>query len=148
MVIWKEENIFSYIDKEAFNYIKEITPLVEERCKEYGISLENRLPTQENVNYKDLNLKFAKKGKYDFIKTTGNVMRCVIPWKLVVLDSKGPMRVCANSNDWLGDSKKQTINEFWNSEHMQLFRKHFGNMYACSGDNLNAGPNDLAYVPT
>lgn len=145
---WKEENIFSSRDVEALSYIREVTPLIEKRCEEYGITLENNLPTKEGKNYKDLNLKFVKDGKYDIVKTTGNVMRCVIPWKLVVLDSKGPMRACANSNDWLGDSRKQTISEFWNSENMQMFRKHFGNMYACSGDNLNAGPNDVAFTPT
>ncbi len=145
---WKEENIFSSRDIEALNYIKEITPLIESKSKEYGIILENNLPTQEGKSYKDLNLKFVKDGKYDVVKTTGNVMRCVVPWKLVVLDSKGPMRACANSNDWLGDSRKQTISEFWNSENMQMFRRHFGNMYACTGDNLNAGPNDIAFVPT
>lgn len=145
---WKEENIFSSRDIEALNYIKEVTPLIEKRCEEYGIVLENNLPTKEGKSYKDLNLKVVKDGKYDLIKTTGNVMRCVIPWKLVVLDSKGLMRACANSNDWLGNSKKQTISEFWNSENMQTFRKHFGNMYACTGDNLNAGPGDIAFTPT
>lgn len=63
------------------------------------------------------------------------------------MDSKGTMRMCINSNDYLGDSEKETIETFWNNEGMQTYRKYFGKMMmACSGKHYKMssfGPEDI-----
>ena len=61
-----------------------------------------------------------------------------------MIDSKGPIRTCVNCNDWLGDSSKQTIGEFWNGEGIRFYRTKFAENYGCTGGfNLNTGPNDI-----
>ena len=127
------ENIFLNKDLEAIEYIFQAVPLLKQKAEEYSLGFESLLPTKERPLYKDINLRTVKDDNYDLIKTNYNIVKCVAPWRRVVLDSKGPMRTCVSSNDWLGNSKDQTITEFWNSKEMQFYRKKFGEMYSCSG---------------
>lgn len=139
-----KENIFLNRDMEALDYIYDAIPLLKQKASEYTIDFEQMLPTKSLPYYKDINLNFVENGKNDLIKTNRNVIECVAPWKVIVLDSKGPMRTCVNCNDWLGDSKKQSINEFWNGNGMKFYRRAFGNKYTCKGGTyLSAGPNDM-----
>ena len=142
-----DENIWLNKDMKAIEYLREAMPLVEARAKEYNIYAET-----EKFSlgvYKDINLKFIKDNKVtDLIarKTTKIEGHCSFPWISVVIDSKGPMRLCVNCNDWLGDSNKQTINEFWNCEGMQIYRNRLAHSYTCyAGTDVQEGPNDTAY---
>lgn len=144
-----EENIFSNNDRQAIEYIYSIFPFVEDRAKQYNIVLEQYIPTRKNNAYKDNNLNVVKSPKelsFYHLKNRKR-MGCTVPWKMLVIDSKGPIRPCVNCNDWIGDSTKQSIDEFWNSIYMRIYRKQFGNMYSCKGTyNIDLGPNDVAKV--
>lgn len=141
-----DENIYLKNDQKALDYIYTHMPFAQQKAMEYGLQFESMLPTREKPYYKDVNTKFAKKENYGMIhQPNENIIKCTAPWTKIVIDAKGPMRTCVNCNDWLGDSEKQTLSEFWNSENMQFFRKRFAQMYTCTGGyNLNGGPNDFA----
>ncbi len=140
-----DENIFLRKDIQATTYIQDILPLLKQKADNYRLQFENTLPTKEVPYYKDINLNFVRNNNRDLINTDRKSIKCIAPWRTVVLDSKGPMRTCASCNDWIGDSTKQTIKEFWNGDNMQFIRKRFGEMYSCSGGfDVNAGPNDIS----
>ena len=61
-------------------------------------------------------MKYVEDNNYSVRKTSRKVVSCMSPWKRVVIDSKGTMRMCINSNDYLGDSEKETIKNFWNNK--------------------------------
>ena len=142
-----EENIFLNRDMEAIKCIYDLLDLVEARAEEYGIDVlvDPLFPTKKHPRYKDLNMKYVEGNNYSVTKARGKVVGCAMPWKKIVIDSKGTMRTCINSNDYLGDSNKETIKDFWNNKGMQTYRKYFGNMYTCSGKfySMNFGPEDI-----
>ena len=124
-------------------------------CKPIGIltMIDSGLPDDKIIavavsdpfykNYNDINVKFVKNNNYHLVKKY-NSIKCFEPYRDIVLDSKGPMRPCVGCHDWLGDSSKLSINDFWNCEGMQFFRKKFSTGHLCSiaykaSDN---GPND------
>ena len=134
-----DENIFLNRDMDALNYIRETIPYLEQKVKDYNMKIEQRIFSKNKMNYKDINVNFVKNNKYNLLKTDRKIMECVTPWTQIVIDSKGPMRPCVNCNDWLGDSSKQTIKEFWNSDSMQFYRKKFGEMYSCVSNDVLCG---------
>lgn len=142
-----KENIFLNRDMVSIEYINNLLPMLKQKANDYEIQLENRLPTIEKPYYKNINVNFAKINNIkntDLIETKQKINRCIAPWKVVVIDSKGPIRTCVNCNDWLGDSSKQTIGEFWNGEGIRFYRTKFAENYGCTGGfNLNTGPNDI-----
>lgn len=144
-----EENIFLNKNIEAVNHIYDLLDLVKARAEEYGIEvvLDSLFPRREYPIYRDLNMKYVEDNNYSVRKTANKIINCESPWKRIVMDSKGTMRMCINSNDYLGDSEKETIETFWNNEGMQTYRKYFGKMMmACSGKHYKMssfGPEDI-----
>ena len=136
-----DENIYLNNNKEALEYLIKALPLVEQRAKEYNIYPDIGKFFLNKFSYNDINVNFVKDKNYQFSKNIFNV-RCVGPYKQVIIDSKGPMRPCVNCSQWLGDFSKQTINEFWNCEGMQFYRKQLSGNSICAGENM--GPNDGA----
>ena len=50
-----EENIFEPIDKQAFEYMRKIIPIAEQKSKEYGIRFNNWMPIDcgcEQISFK------------------------------------------------------------------------------------------------
>lgn len=142
-----EENIFLNGDMEAIRYIYDLLDLIKARAAEYEIEVvfDSLFPTKEHPIYRDLNMKYVENNNYSVRKTSRKVVSCMMPWKRIVIDSKGTMRTCINSNDYLGDSEKETIENFWNNEGMQTYRRCFGKMMSCSGKyyKMIAGPEDI-----
>ena len=140
-----DENIWLNKDIEALLYLKQNIELVLKRAQEYNIFADFNKLDVEGQYYNDINVKFAKEGNYKLTKSPYKFLRCIGPYKNLVIDSKGPMRPCVNCHDWLGDSSKQTINEFWNCEGMQTYRKLFSNMYMCDSEKTT-GPDQCGCV--
>ena len=143
-----EENIFLNKDLKAIKYIYDLLDLLKARAEEYEIEVifDSLFPTKEHPIYRDLNMKYVEDNNYSVRKTSRKVVSCMSPWKKVVIDSKGTMRMCINSNDYLGDSEKETIKNFWNNEGMQTYRRCFGKLMGCSGKyyKMNfGGPEDV-----
>jgi MoaA/NifB/PqqE/SkfB family radical SAM enzyme len=143
-----DENIFLRRDMQAVEYIGQINPLVEKKAKEYGLEYENHLvKKEEKYYYNDTGLKTISNNEFNLCKAD---FKCSYPWKRVLIDQRGPIRPCERCSDWLGDTNKQTIKEFWNSKPMQIYRKHFAEGYVCGGrgynlqDNIYGGPNDIS----
>ena len=144
-----EENIFVNRNMEAVNYIYNLLDLLKAKAEEYEIEVvfDSLFPTREYPIYRDLNMKYVEGNNYSVRKTVNKMVSCESPWKRIVMDSKGTMRMCINSNDYLGDSEKETIEGFWNNKGMQTYRKYFGKeMMACSGKDYKMssfGPDDI-----
>lgn len=144
-----DENMILQQNMEILNYIGNTFPLVVQRAKEYNIKMNGK-GKNDFTDIIDVNVNFVKNKQYShMMKNENGLMECVHPWKQVIIDSRGPMRMCVNSNDWLADSTNQSIHDFWNCEGMQYYRKKFGELYSCAGLlTFYAGPNDLARTCT
>ena len=139
-----DENIFLKKDFEKIQYLIDAMPLVAAKAREYNI-----YPEIEKIQlngYKDINVKFNNKitDLTPSLSDDDVAIHCIFPWTQVVIDSKGPMRMCPSCNEWLSDSTNKSIEDFWNCEGMQFFRKKFSTGHVCSisykaSDN---GPND------
>jgi len=147
------ENIFSNRALLALRYVEGNRKLLEKRAREYGLEYEYILPTEE-ISYVDTNLKYAVPDKYKLFKSK-NGFKCFHPWMRIVIDQKGPVRPCENCCEWLGDTTNQTIDEYWNSRAMQIYRKKFSEGYICANSGyhlqnssgyINFGPNDLVDI--
>ena len=133
-----DENVNLTKDNEMIKYLENALPIVEKKAKEYNIFAETEKLSLDHKCYNDINVNFVKNNNYHLLKKY-NTIKCFEPYRDIVLDSKGPMRPCVNCHDWLGDSSKLSINDFWNCEGMQFFRKKFSDGYLCT-----TGPNDIA----
>jgi MoaA/NifB/PqqE/SkfB family radical SAM enzyme len=138
-----KENVYLTKDTEMITYLENVLPMLENKAKEYNIYMEANGLSLDYKNYNDINVKFVKNNNYHLVKKH-NSIKCFEPYRDIVLDSKGPMRPCVGCHDWLEDSSKLSINDFWNCEGMQFFRKKFSTGHVCSisykaSDN---GPND------
>lgn len=49
-------------------------------------------------------------------------MKCIVPWLWLDVESNGTVLPCCTNLEFLGDIKKQSIEEIWNGEKMKNFR--------------------------
>ncbi len=123
-----DENIFESNDIEALGYIKKISPKIARKAYEYGIILNNWLPVpqegicnsaEQNVACGNSNANEVSSGD----KTDRRII-CYAPWQRLVIDSEGQVRpfvFCLNK--WIGNTDQSSLEEIWNSEGMQEYRK-------------------------
>lgn len=130
-----EENIFEPIDKQAFEFMRRVIPIAEQKSKEYGIRFNNWMPIDcpcENIEFrhseiqeKDIEEKLKNN---NFIKRRqNNRMICYAPWQRILLDNDGQVRPYAICTKWLGSTSKYSLKELWNSPQMQLYRRKLAN---------------------
>jgi MoaA/NifB/PqqE/SkfB family radical SAM enzyme/Tfp pilus assembly protein PilF len=50
-------------------------------------------------------------------------MICYAPWQRILLDSMGQVRPYAFCTKWVGETSTSSLEEIWNNEKMQLYRK-------------------------
>jgi len=116
-----DENIFEQNNTEALEFLRKAMPKVTQKARGYGIILNNWLPGLQGDVCKIEEcggVPAQKKGK----------MICHAPWQRLVLDSEGQVRpfvFCMNK--WIGNSDKNSLEEIWNSEAMQEYRKRIIN---------------------
>lgn len=141
-----EENIFEPVDEQAFEFMRKVVPIAEQKSKEYGIRFNNWMPIDcscKNIDFRhseiqekeveeELN-KFTEKKQTENInkeqkETTKNKrMICYAPWQRILLDNDGQVRPYAICTKWLGSTSKYSLKELWNSPQMQLYRRKLAN---------------------
>lgn len=124
-----DENIFEDNDTQALEYIRKITPRIAKKAYEYGIILNNWLPVTRDagcVSEKEadnpcqgLNIEEGQ----SLIKNDSRMI-CYAPWQRMVIDNEGQVRpfvFCLHK--WVGNTNKDSLQEIWNSQAMQEYRK-------------------------
>lgn len=126
-----QENIFENNDAVALEYLKKAMPGVTKKAYDYGVILNNWIPGIRAVNEEQENSDI-KNGKEADCRNPGvqqkNGMICYAPWQRLVLDSEGQVRPFVFCLDkWIGNSDKSSLEEIWNGEAMQEYRKRIIN---------------------
>lgn len=109
------EDILINPDSRAIEYLKDVLPKIEEECHRLGIWFEYTLKPFLSISD---NLSGGPNRKEQPI-------RCKLPWKKIFIDASGegtvrPDCLCEHS---IGNIYSNSIEEIWNSEPMQLYRK-------------------------
>jgi MoaA/NifB/PqqE/SkfB family radical SAM enzyme len=111
-----EENIFLQNNIEAMSYLQKVLPKVFETAEKYGISVINSLPIQiENKNSEIIEIKVAEAVKEE--------MLCYLPWQYLSICYGGYVAPHSSCRKKIGDVNEYTIDQLWNSEMSQLYRK-------------------------
>jgi len=117
------EDIFTNQDIEALSFITEVSPKIEEKAQEYGIRLENRLPT---LNSKNDNSSFEN----DIEINPQKKFLCHIPWQQLYIDYDGSVRpdcLCKIQKSAGSLLKNLSLEEIWNNQVMQEYRRKIVN---------------------
>ncbi len=112
-----KENIFYSNDLNVANYLENIRPKIFEKASKYGIKINYQLPTKINLNY---NKDKSKEQTNKFVKN--NPILCNSPWKKMHIENNKVKINCYCPQD-IGDLKKNSLEEIWNSKKMQIYRK-------------------------
>lgn len=149
-----EENIFEPIDEQAFEFMRKVVPIAEQKSKEYGIRFNNWMPIDcscGNIEFKHSEIQekdveeelknnrvIEQKQENNQIESIqkddkkeevvkNNRMICYAPWQRILLDNDGQVRPYAICTKWLGSTSKNSLKELWNSPQMQLYRRKLAN---------------------
>lgn len=152
-----EENIFEPIDEQAFEFMRKVVPIAEQKSKEYGIRFNNWMPIDcscGNIEFKHSEIQdkdveeelknnrvIEQKQENNQIEgiqeeqkddkkeevIKNNRMICYAPWQRILLDNDGQVRPYAICTKWLGSTSKNSLKELWNSPQMQLYRRKLAN---------------------
>ena len=116
------ENIFVNCDQEALGFINNNISEVIERSKNYQIILDNRIPYSAPGQLKPTPEKDKKEPRANHLK-----LLCYAPWQRLYISWDGnvyPDCMCVwPPDDGIGNVKRNSINEIWNNEGMQTYRK-------------------------
>ena len=119
-----EENIFSPLDTEALNYLKSTFPLIIEKAKHYGINISHELsPFLEEANCSsDACGDMGEHHKTDRLF-------CSMPWRSLFIDGSQngniyPECLCRKP---IGNIFSNSLDEVWNNNEMQEYRKRIVN---------------------
>jgi MoaA/NifB/PqqE/SkfB family radical SAM enzyme len=146
-----EENIFEPIDEKAFEFMRKVVPIAEQKSKEYGIRFNNWMPIDcgcQEINFKHSSLadsiennkkeeppKVENNVKQEQVKVIdndkenkkNNRMICYAPWQRLLLDNDGQVRPYAICTKWIGHTKDYSLAQMWNNEAMQMYRRKLAN---------------------
>jgi MoaA/NifB/PqqE/SkfB family radical SAM enzyme len=116
------ENIFINQDKEALGFINRVMDEVIERAHRYKILVDNRIPYSGQNSVQNRDTKDKKENK-----TNNARLLCYAPWQRLYISWDGnvyPDCMCVwPPDDGIGNVKRNSINEIWNNEGMQTYRK-------------------------
>lgn len=133
------ENIFYYNhDPKVLAHIDKIRDKVARKAREYGLRLENWLPSEkffeefkEEQGKEVINGSFKKpvkkKKKANKGKSTGDLEKlfCHAPWQRLYIDMLGKVRpdcLCPEVKD-IGNLQTSSIEELWNSKKLIEYRR-------------------------
>lgn len=126
------ENIFIHDDKKALEYIEKALSRIVKRAKEYGVRLnilnfklplvrdgdsdaENRISQKEENNSDEVLRKCPE------LKNKG--ILCDAPWRHLFIQAGGLIQPSCRCFKEIGNISENTLEELWNGEKMQLYRK-------------------------
>lgn len=125
------ENIFCYSrDEEAISYINKIKMKIANKAQEYGIRLENWLPSSEFLDQAQPEAKpqVTTQTKDQQINKNEKLF-CHVPWQRLYIDCEGPTRpdcLCPTER-YVGNILENTLEEMWNCEKMKEYRRRIVN---------------------
>jgi MoaA/NifB/PqqE/SkfB family radical SAM enzyme/Tfp pilus assembly protein PilF len=135
------ENVFYYNrDADIIGHIDTIRDRVAAKAQEYGISLENWLPSKKffgDITGQNRPEPAPAPGKPAAARE--DRLFCHAPWQRLYIDCGGRVRpdcLCPFERD-IGNLKESSLMELWNGEKMQEFRKKIiaGNLEGfCNND--------------
>ncbi len=108
------ENIFTHKDREIMIHISQAIPRVRELARKYGIKLLDWIPVAGDSDNHAEKIETQPENKKPV---------CFRPWKQLAMNVKGdifPECLCAEP---VGDIFHNTLNEVWNNEKMQAYRR-------------------------
>lgn len=120
-VIHPEHDIFTVRkDLDAIEYLKTIMPQIECECRESGIILDSCIRSFLNFNSTSSD------------DSNNLIFNCKLPWKKLLIDgsSKGRVTPDCLCPHLLGNIFDNSIEEIWNGEVMQLYRRNILNRTA------------------
>jgi MoaA/NifB/PqqE/SkfB family radical SAM enzyme len=127
------ENIFCHSrDEQALVYINKLRAKLATKAKEYGIRLENWLPTIEFFSHSPSSsgaqqeIKNQDDGQK---KQINNKLLCHAPWQRLYIDCGGEVRpdcLCPVKH-YVGNISKNSLEEMWNGEKLKEYRKRLIN---------------------
>lgn len=123
------EDIFTNQDIEALSFITEVSPKIEEKARQYGLRLENRLPRLNEEN-KDVLFDKSKDNVLQNEAKNNQKLLCHIPWQQLLIDYDGSMRPdCLCRIDKSAGSLLNDVflEDIWNNEVMVEYRKRIVN---------------------
>lgn len=122
MPIWgninSDENIFYHKDPEALKFINENIGETEKKAKGYNINLLNSLPS----SFRDFR-EGEHKEKLTDAETQNGKAFCYMPWKRMVINPAGNICPACHCKEMVGNVSKESLNEIWNNEKMQMYRQ-------------------------
>jgi MoaA/NifB/PqqE/SkfB family radical SAM enzyme len=121
MPIWgnmdSDENIFYRKNSKALNYIKENIAKVEQKARNYNLNLLNSLPFSGDSP------EVISRSKVEDTKR----LLCQMPWKRMVINPAGYVCPACHCKKMVGNVSEDTLDNIWNNEGMQEYRKKIVN---------------------
>lgn len=120
------ENIFLNKDQKAADYIEKFMPEVIRKARNYGIMLNKWLPSIKNsictISQSNIQEKEEKTNCLELpIKIDG--ILCYWPWQHLFIESGERVRPHCYCAKGVGNVYKNSLDEIWNSEMMQVYRQ-------------------------
>ncbi|MBU1125641.1 MAG: radical SAM protein [Candidatus Omnitrophica bacterium] len=122
------ENVFCYArDDEVVRYLDTIRNKVACKAKEYGIRLENWLPTPgflDKAQAETHSSQISSQEKEAVPQEKKNILLCHAPWQRMYVDCGGTVRpdcLCPTDRP-IGSITENTFAQLWNGEKMKEYR--------------------------
>ena len=108
------EHIFSskYKDANILRYLDSIAENLQEKAHKYNIELLNSLPALGALPQKKIESHSNRDGLF-----------CYLPWQQILIYPDGNVRFGCFCSDSIGNVLENSIEEIWNSEKAQTYRK-------------------------
>lgn len=118
------ENIFINKDMEILKYITKMIPKIRELAKRHRIKLLDWIPTlsQSNSHIGESSRRESVKSQENEPGSMGKPV-CFRPWKQLAMNVNGYIFPECLCNEPIGDVFKNTLEEVWNNEKMQNYRR-------------------------
>ena len=130
--ICPQENIFRPLDLDVINYLRNKFPSIIKKAEFCGLKISHELSPFLYDN------KFSKANEE---QNTSNVngLFCLMPWKSLFIDGsqKGAVYPECLCRKPVGNIFKNSLDEIWNSEDMQKYRKKIANQDLANWCNPN-----------
>ena len=123
-VLWPkiipEQDIFTRPDEHIMNYLSQIIPEIEDRCRKYNIQLNcNLKPYVENF--------YISKTDSERTDMSANIetcskLECISPWSNLHVEPDGYVKPECKCEKNIGYLAHDSLERIWNSEAMQSYR--------------------------
>lgn len=122
-----KENVFCFSrDEEVLIYLNRIRARIAKTAQDYGIRLENWLPSLDFIEQTQNQLQEYPKASGEEPKgDKTNTLPCHVPWQRMYIDCGGSVRpdcLCPTDKS-VGSIIDNTLEEMWNNDKMKEYRQ-------------------------